>query len=96
MIFCTSKSNHHIIPIVFQCETRPLCEGDLILDIDGEIVMFDDKENPRFWTCNGRGRWIIDVDKLPDKYKKYASEIAEEFGKFVRVEKCKRLWLGIF
>jgi len=72
-----------------------LCSGDLTLEIDGENVIFGSIINKRkgiytsFWYSGGyisadyeayTGEWQIDVSKIPEEYRKYASEIDEVFN----------------
>ena len=73
-----------------------LCSGILTLKIDNQIVTFGNRDVmfDCFWSSGGScyftndfadahvesGPWIIDIRDLPEKYRKYADEIAEEFN----------------
>lgn len=81
-----------------------LCFGTLTLEIDGEEVVFGGENGSygRFWESGGdchmdlntgdtdvrKGEWFIDVDGLPEKYKKYASEIDFVFNSNVSYGCC--------
>ena len=75
-----------------------LCMGMLTLKIDGEEVKFGNKyshkdvDYPTFWHSGGgidynyetfSGEWIIDVESLPEHYRKYATEIDDVFNENV-------------
>lgn len=75
-----------------------LCTGTLILKIDDELVRFGMQEKyPSFWSSGGEcgfmgdytdayineGEWIINTEDLPDKYKKYVTEIDIVFNENV-------------
>lgn len=76
-----------------------LCSGILTLEIDGEEVQFgyDTLNNP-FWVSGGglnpdyegtyQGEWKIDVDRIPEGYRKYASEIDRVFNENVEWGCC--------
>ena len=69
-----------------------LCSGNLTLLIDGETVKFDGIKD-RFWESGGfisddyedvyKEEWIISIDDLPEKYRKYAYEIDRVFNAHV-------------
>lgn len=78
--------NHNIEFVSYTGRFPNLCTGDLTLRIDGEEVVFDGKQNPRFWTSGGRcymthedygdyvyrDKWeLIDVEHLEDLDPKY-------------------------
>lgn len=80
-----------------------LCMGILTLKIDGKTVKFGNKYTdntvnyPSFWRSGGglnkdyipySGEWEIDVNELPDKYKKYAIEIDAIFNSNVPYGCC--------
>lgn len=68
-----------------------LCRGELLLEIDGKQVLFGlgDHARPIFWTSGGylddeyyahTGEWVIDIDLLPEEYRKYSAEIDRVFN----------------
>ena len=69
-----------------------LCSGNLTLLIDGKTVKFDSIKD-RFWAIGGfisddyeyvyKEEWIISIDDLPEKYRKYAYEIDRVFNEHV-------------
>lgn len=80
-----------------------LCFGTLVLNIDGKEVRFGSKfkdENvdyPRFWSSGGgidndycaySGEWVINVEDLPEQYRKYAAEINEVFNTNIEYGCC--------
>ena len=67
-----------------------LCMGILTLKIDGEEVKFGNKyshkdvDYPTFWHSGGgidsnycaySGEWKIDVEELPEQYRKYTTRL---------------------
>lgn len=88
--------SNHVKFIEYTGNWPGLCFGTLTLEIDGEKAVFngDDGTYRKFWESGGschmdmntgdsyvrRKEWLIDVDELPDKYKKYALEIDEVFN----------------
>ena len=77
---------------------RDDCRGVLTLQIDGEVMKFgDDGGVEEFWQSGGYidedynaiyGEWLINVEKLPEKIKKYASEIDMVFNAKVPMGCC--------
>lgn len=76
-----------------------LCSGKLTLEIEGETVSFGygDGLLPPFWTSGGGldhhweaycGEWEIDVSRLPENYRKYASSIDRVFNENVEYGCC--------
>ena len=80
-----------------------LCMGVLTLKIDGEEVKFGNKysnkdvDYPTFWHSGGgidsnycaySGEWEIDVEELPEQYRKYATEIDDVFNENVEHGCC--------
>ena len=80
-----------------------LCMGVLTLKIDGEEVKFGNKyshknvDYPTFWHSGGgidnnycaySGEWEIDVEELPEQYRKYATEIDDVFNENVEYGCC--------
>lgn len=69
-----------------------LCRGNLLLEIDGVQVWFGHTEECKykaFWRSGGyidsdydahSDEWIIDVDRIPEQYRKYAAEIDRIFN----------------
>lgn len=88
--------------IEYTGEYPNLCSGVLTLEIDGEKAVFGyDQQHQKFWSSGGSvwfdddwndytaiGEWQIDVDELPEQYKKYAKEIAEVFNENVEYGCC--------
>lgn len=81
-----------------------LCQGLLILEIEGRVIKFgyDGKHHyaPRFWFSGGHiecddwgmspisAPWIIDAEALPEKYRPYAEEIGKVFNENVEWGCC--------
>lgn len=79
-----------------------LCGGILTLAIDGKTVTFghsydDEKvDHQKFWSTGGScsikaihtGEWLIDVQKIPEEYRKYAAEIDVVFNMNVEYGCC--------
>lgn len=92
------KQNKHIKFIEYTGRYPNLCRGNLILEIDGKIVVFEylgdyDDKPTNFWESGGsvtfgsnfsekvtKGPWTVDVEKLPEEYRKYADEIEQVFN----------------
>lgn len=94
----------HVEFISYTGKYPNLCSGILTLKIDGEEHRFgyDYGQHEPFWTSGGEcwftgdyenahvseGPWVIDVSRLPDKLKPYASEIDEVFNSSVPYGCC--------
>lgn len=76
-----------------------LCCGILTLEIDGKRVQFGyGASNNPFWTSGGglnpnyegiyQGEWQINVDRIPEEYRKYVREIDEVFNENVEWGCC--------
>lgn len=74
-----------------------LCTGTLTLEIDGKLVRFGlNEEYHKFWSSGGRcsirgiehGEWIIDVEDIPEQYRKYADEMDRVFNANVEFGCC--------
>ena len=76
-----------------------LCSGILTLEIDGKKARFGyGTLNDPFWTPGGglnpnyegayQGEWKIDVDRIPEEYRKYATEIDKVFNENVEWGCC--------
>ena len=73
-----------------------LCSGTLTLEIEGEVVRFSSERDTRFWYSGGsccgfnvtREPWIIDMDDIPEKYRKYYYEIVHVFNENVEWGCC--------
>ena len=85
--------------ISYSGEYPHLCIGTLKLEINGEEVTFGSEkaDYPKFWRSGGgldencfhyAGTWIIDVNLIPEKYRKYAYEINRVFNKNVEYGCC--------
>jgi hypothetical protein len=76
----------HVKFISYTGKYPNLCRGILTLEINGEVVKFGDNFNS-FWHSGGScglysgeeyidtDAWVIDVSKIPESYRQYASEI---------------------
>lgn len=97
------SATEHIKFISYTGEYPNLCSGVLILEIDGEKIVFASvmyKRRgvyPSFWHSGGyisedyeayTGEWQIDVSEIPERYRKYASEIDEVFNSNVPYGCC--------
>lgn len=81
--------DNHVEFISYTGKFPNACSGVLTLKIDGEIVTFD-RFSDCFWSSGGncntvtgdiqKGRWIIDKNELPEKYRQYADEIDRVFN----------------
>lgn len=88
------KKDMHVKFVSYTGKWPNLCGGNLTLEIDSETVMF--KSCDRFWSAGGEcdmrtlvtGPWVIDVEKIPEKYRKYAAEIDEVFNENVERGHC--------
>lgn len=88
------KEETHVKFVAYTGRWPNLCGGNLTLEIDGETVMF--KSYDRFWSAGGecdmrrlvRGPWVIDAEKIPEQYRKYAAEIDEVFNDNVEKGHC--------
>lgn len=67
------RNNNHVKFVSYTGNYPNLCRGDLTLEIDGEI---------------GTGEWEIDVDRLPEKFRRYAREIGQVFNENVEYGCC--------
>lgn len=89
------SETEHVKFISYTGEYPNLCSGDLTLEIDGEKVLFASIMNknkgvyPSFWHSGGyisgdyeayTGEWQIDINEIPEEYRKYAREIDESFN----------------
>lgn len=83
MLINNSNNINHVEFVSYKSSDYALCLGVLTLKIDGEIVAFG-KNGNRFWISGGgitsdyntyNGEWVIDVNKIPEQYRKYATEI---------------------
>ena len=87
-----NNETNHVKFVSYTGKWPNLCRGDLILEINGEIVAFGygfkSKDKPKyypFWSSGGginpnyegtwNGEWKIDVDDIPEQFRKYAAEI---------------------
>lgn len=95
MVISNSKDASRVDHVKFVSYTGKypnLCSGNLTLLIDGETVKFDSIKD-RFWESGGfisddyedvyTEEWIICIDDLPEKYRKYAYEIDRVFNAHV-------------
>lgn len=88
-------TNNNVEFISYSGKYPYLCIGKLVLKIDGEEVKFGNKysykdvDYPAFWHSGGgldnnycaySGEWEIDVEELPEQYRKYAIEIDDVFN----------------
>jgi len=85
------KEGKHVKFISYTGKYPNLCSGTLTLEIDGEKVTFGlDGQYEEFWRSGGyviwnadivaTGEWLIEIERLPQKYQKYAREIDEVFN----------------
>lgn len=93
--------NEHVKFVSYTGKYPCLCSGILTLEIDGETVKFGmdlDCEYGKFWYSGGctnwhtgdveHGDWKIDVQDIPEKYRKYANEIDIAFNENVERGCC--------
>lgn len=85
----------HVKFISYTGKWPNLCSGILTLEIDGRKVQFGyGILNDLFWISGGglnpnyHREWKIDVNKIPEEYRKYASEIDRVFNKNVEWGCC--------
>ena len=94
-----NTAESHVKFISYTGEWPNLCSGILTLEIDGKEVQFGyGPPNNPFWTSGGglnpnyegtyQGEWKIDVNMIPGKYRKYASEIDKVFNENVKWGCC--------
>lgn len=103
LINMANDNNEHIEFISYSGRYPCLCMGTLVLKIDGQEVKFGNKysdknvDYPRFWNSGGgldsdycaySGEWEIDVEELPEQYRKYATEIDDVFNTNVKYGCC--------
>lgn len=85
------KEDKHVKFISYTGKYPNLCSGILTLEIDGEKATFGlDGQYEEFWRSGGyadwqndmvgRGEWLIEIERLPQKYQKYATEIDRVFN----------------
>lgn len=85
-----SNNIKHVKFVDYNGKFPCLCMGTLTLNIDSKIVRFGQQEKYNtFWRSGGEcgfkndytenyiteNEWVINIDDLPDEYKKYAEEI---------------------
>lgn len=86
-----NNTNSHVKFVSYTGSYPALCIGVLTLEIDGEEYIFGSTESDfdSFWSSGGgitdnyetfTGEWRIDVDILPEQFRKYATEIDEVFN----------------
>ena len=98
-----TTTNNNVEFISYSGKYPCLCMGKLMLKIDGEEVKFGNKysykdvDYPTFWHSGGgldnnycaySGEWEIDVEELPEQYRKYATEIDDVFNENVEHGCC--------
>ena len=103
LINYNSDFNNHVKFTSYTGRYPNLCTGVLTLEIDGVSYTFGNSwKEPKpdfgeFWSSGGgitrnyetyNGEWRIDVSKLPEQFRKYASEIDEVFNTNVRWGCC--------
>ena len=85
------KEHRHVKFIDYTGKYPNLCSGILTLEIDGEKATFGlDGQYEEFWRSGGcadwqndmviTGEWLIEIERLPQKYQKYATEIDRVFN----------------
>ena len=94
MVISNNKDDSRVDHVKFVSYTGKyptLCSGKLTLLIDGENVEFDGIKD-RFLASGGfisgdyyayTGEWVICIDDIPEKYRKYAYEIDRVFNEHV-------------
>lgn len=90
-----SNNTKHVEFVDYNGKFPCLCMGTLTLNIDGKFVRFGQQEKYNtFWRSGGEcsfnndytehyiteNEWIVNIDDLPDEYKKYAEEIDNVFN----------------
>lgn len=94
-----NTAESHIKFISYTGKWPNLCSGILTLEIDGKKARFGyGTLNSPFWLSGGglnpnyegayQGEWKIDVDRIPEEYRKYASEIDRAFNENVEWGCC--------
>ncbi len=89
----------HVKFISYTGKYPRLCSGILTLEIDGKKVRFGfGVSNRPFWLSGGgltpnydgvcRREWKIIVNRIPEEYRKYASEIDRVFNENVEWGCC--------
>ena len=99
----SNEVNSNVEFISYSGKYPCLCMGVLTLKIDGEEVKFGNKYSNKdvdyatFWHSGGgidnnyyaySGEWEIDVEELPEQYRKYATEIGNVFNENVEYGCC--------
>ena len=98
-----NNTNSHVKFVNYTGRYPNLCSGILTLEIDGTEYTFGSSwQKPeanfdKFW-CSGGGitrnyeaysdEWQINVDDLPEQFRKYATEIDDVFNSNVRWGCC--------
>lgn len=97
LINCNSNYESNVKFIDYTGCWPNLCRGILKLEIDGQEICFgNEQQYPKFWQTGGHinnyhahtGEWIIDCEKLPEIYKKYAREIDHVFNENIPYGCC--------
>lgn len=102
MLVNRNNDNNHVKFISYDGKYPCLCMGTLILEIDGTKYSFGNKGKiPEFWSSGGTcgftgdqeanvtdGKWIINVDEIPEQFRQYANEIDEAFNDNVTYGCC--------
>ena len=94
-----NTAESHVKFISYTGKYPCLCSGILTLEIDGKKARFGyGALNDPFWAFGGglnpnyegayQGEWKIDVDRIPEEYRKYASEIDRVFNENVEWGCC--------
>lgn len=93
----------HVKFVKYDGDYPCLCSGDLTLEIDGIEYTFGSGHTDfmGFWRSGGtvwfdddwsehveEDRWIIDVDDIPEQFRKYAEEIDDVFNENVEWGCC--------
>lgn len=90
----TNTTESHVKFISYTGKYPCLCSGILTLEIDDKRIQFGyNTPNTPFWASGGgfnpnyendyQGEWKIYVDEIPEKYRKYATEIDKVFNENV-------------
>lgn len=100
--------NEHVKFIEYTGSFPKLCRGNLLLEIDGVQVWFGHTKECKykaFWSSGGHidsdretyfsGEWVIDVEEIPEQYRKYAVEIDRAFNANVYYGCCGGCFLDI-